>query len=138
MDLYAQNVMDHYKNPHNVGQLEDPSAEHREVNISCGDKISVNLLIEDDLLVDIKFIGSGCAISQASVSILTDFVKGKSLQEILDLTEQDIQQMLGVPISYRRTKCALLSLLTIKNAVLSFQGKDPLKWYDLAEGVDAE
>lgn len=138
MDLYAQNVMDHYKNPHNVGNLNDATVTHQEVNTSCGDEISIDLQIDGDFLVDVKFIGTGCAISQASISMMTDMVKSMELQKVLDLTEEDIQKMLGVPISYRRTKCALLSLLTIKNAILKHQVKDQLKWYDLAEGVDEE
>lgn len=133
MDLYAQNVMDHYRNPRNTGTIETPTIHHQEANYSCGDKAAMDLVVESNILKDIKYIGSGCAISQAAISIMSEIIKGKSVDEIMDLKEEDIVNMLGVPIGYRRKKCALLGLLTLKNALLTMQGNENLKWYDLSD-----
>jgi nitrogen fixation NifU-like protein len=136
MDLYAQNIMDHYKNPRNKGVLDGANIIHAEANYSCGDSATVHVLIEDDIIKDIMFEGEGCAISQAGLSIVTGYVKGKSVKEIMRLGSDDIEQMLGVPIGERRKKCALLNLLTIKNAILKFQNggeRESLKWYDLMD-----
>jgi len=138
MDLYAQNVMDHYHNPHNTGEINKPTVRHNELNASCGDSISVDLVITEQMVTDIKFKGSGCAISQAAISILTDYVKQKSVDEILALTDTEIKEMLGVPISYRREKCALLGLLAIKNAILTWQGQQVLQWYDISSELADE
>lgn len=138
MDLYAQNVMDHFKNPRNKGNLENPTIKHEEANYSCGDKISVDLKIENDALKDIRFDGNGCAISQAAISIMTEIILNKTIAEIMALKEEDVVAMLGVPVGYRRKKCALLGLLTIKNALLTMQGQENLKWYDLSEELMGE
>lgn len=133
MDLYAQNVMDHFKNPRNKGSLENPTIKHEEANYSCGDKISVDLRIENDILKEIRFDGNGCAISQAAISIMTEIILNKTVKEIMAFKEEDIVAMLGVPVGYRRKKCALLGLLTLKNAILSSRGEALLRWIDLLE-----
>ena len=133
MDIYAQNIMDHYKNPRNSGVLEGATVHHAEANYSCGDQISLDLNIENDIVQDIKFQGGGCAISMAAISIISEYIKGKSVDDIMKLTEEDIHKHLGVPIGDRRKKCAGLNLLTIKNAILKYKGLDPLKWMDVVD-----
>lgn len=119
--IYQENILDHYKNPRNHGKIENPSIHHHEYNPLCGDKIDFYLVIKNKKIVDVKFNGNGCAISQASASMLSEQVKGKTIEEIEKLTKEDILEMLGIPISPVRLKCALLSLDTLKNSVLIFE-----------------
>ena len=126
MDIYSQNIIDHYKNPRNQGRLKDGNVAHNEVNYSCGDKLTVDLKVEQDKVADFKFNGGGCAISQATMSILSEDVTGKEVSAVLELNFSDIKKMLGVPISERRMKCALLGLLTVQNAILKNK-KQPLR-----------
>lgn len=130
MDLYAQNIMDHFKNPRNRGRLSDANVTHAEANYSCGDKLSVDVKITDGTVKDFAFEGTGCAISQASVSILGTLVKHKTEDEILAMTFDDLREQLGIDISERRAKCALLGLLTVQNALLQKRGLPKRQWSD--------
>ena len=116
-NIYRENILDHFKNPRNFGNLAEADAEQIEVNTLCGDEIKVQIKVDGNSIVDIKFSGRGCAISQASASILTEFVKNKSFDDVEKLERGDIIEMLGIPISPIRLKCALLSLYAIKNAL---------------------
>ncbi len=149
MDLYAQNILEHYKNPQNFGELLSPTVSQREVNQSCGDVLELDLLIENDtlfchpdrarrggrvegsLLTDLKFRGQGCAISQAAMSILSAEIIKKPLAEIEKITPAEVIAMLGIEISNRRSRCALLPLITLKNCLRKFANLPPLKWTDL-------
>ena len=133
MDIYAQNILDHYKNPTRKGSLSDASISNSEVNYSCGDSLEIDLRIEDDKLVDLRFRGQGCAIGLSTMSILSDEIIGMRLDDILKLSENDIHDILGIPITQRRRKCALLSLLAVKNAIRKFEKKEELKWTDLVQ-----
>lgn len=117
MNLYAQNILDHYKSPRNFGSLEGANVKHKEVNYSCGDKLSVDIKLNGEVLEDIKFSGAGCAISQAAMSMLTDVIKGKKRNVILKLKFSYVEKLLGVPVSEGRYKCAVLGLMTIQNAL---------------------
>ena len=120
--IYQENILDHYKNPRNFGKINNASVHHHEYNPLCGDEIDLYLVIDNNKkIVDIKFYGKGCAISQASASMLTEQIKGKRIEEIEKLTKENILEMLGIPISPVRLKCALLSLDTLKNSVLIFE-----------------
>ena len=120
--MYQENILDHYKNPRNFGKIENASVHHHEYNPLCGDEIEMDLVIDKNKkIADVKFSGHGCAISQASASMLTEQVKGKHIEEIEKLTKESILEMLGIPISPVRLKCALLSLDTLKNSVLIFE-----------------
>lgn len=119
--MYQEQVLDHYKNPRNFGQIDKPSVHHHEKNPLCGDEIDMFLVIKDKKIMDVKFHGHGCAISVASASLLTDSIKGKSIQEIEKLTKESILEMLGITLSPVRLKCALLSLDTLKNSILIFE-----------------
>jgi len=129
VDLYAENIMDHYKNPRFKGILDksDVSVHQKEANHSCGDVLELDLQIRKNKIKKMAFHGQGCAISQSAMSILLDEIKDMTLDEILALTKEDIYEMLGVPISARRSKCANLGLLTLQNAILEFQ-KKPKKY----------
>ncbi len=116
-DLYRQHILDHYQNPRNYGEIEDPDVSHEEYNPLCGDRLILELKYDDDRVVEAKFHGEGCAISQASASMLTEFIQGKSIEEVKALTKDDILNMLGIPIGPVRMKCALLSLQAVKAGV---------------------
>lgn len=131
MDIYAQNIMDHYKNPRNAGDLIDPTIYHEEANLSCGDKIGVGLILKNDCVCDVKFKGSGCAISQSAMSILSEWIMGRSIKDIRSLDKETFFLMLGVPISFRRTKCALLGLLSVKNGLFELNKEKKIEWFDL-------
>ncbi|MBS1254132.1 MAG: Zinc-dependent sulfurtransferase SufU [Anaerolineales bacterium] len=116
-DLYRQHILDHYQNPRNYGEIEDPDVSREEYNPLCGDRLILELKYDGDHVVEAKFHGEGCAISQASASMLTEFVEGKSVEEVKALTKDDILDMLGIPIGPVRMKCALLSLQAVKAGV---------------------
>jgi nitrogen fixation NifU-like protein len=117
-DLYRDEILDHYRNPHNFGTLEQPTTVNEGANPLCGDRITLMLAIDDDGNVqDVAFTGRGCAISQASASMLTDEIKGKPLSEIAQLGQQDVLDNLAIEISPARMKCAMLSLDTLRLAV---------------------
>jgi nitrogen fixation protein NifU and related proteins len=116
-DLYRDEILEHYRNPHNFGILDNPTTAKEGANPLCGDRITLMLGIGDDGYVyDVAFTGRGCAISQASASMLTDEIKGKSLDEISHLGRQDVLDNLGIEISPARLKCAMLSLETLRDA----------------------
>jgi nitrogen fixation NifU-like protein len=117
-DLYRDEILEHYRHPHNFGTLPTPTAVHEGANPLCGDRITLMLGISDEGRVDeVAFTGRGCAISQASASMLTDAIKGKPLDEISRLGRQEVLDELGIEISPARLKCALLSLDTLRHAL---------------------
>ena len=117
-DLYRDEILEHYREPHNFGTLDAPDASYEGHNPLCGDRITMMLIVDDAGTVsDVAFSGRGCAISQASASMLTDEVKGRPVGEVEDMTNQDILELLGIEISPARLKCALLSLETLQHAL---------------------
>ena len=120
--MYQENILDHYKSPHNFGKMENASVHHHEKNPLCGDELDMFLVIDENKrIVDIKVYPTGCAISVASASMLSDEIKGKTIHELEKMTKENILEMLGIPISPVRLKCALLSLDTLKNSILIFE-----------------
>jgi nitrogen fixation protein NifU and related proteins len=113
-DLYRELILDHYQHPHNHGELPNPDITYEDSNPLCGDKIRIDIKLRDNIVQDVKFNGSGCAVSQASASMLTDELIGKSLDEIKKLDKQFILDLLGIPLGPTRIKCALLPLKVIK------------------------
>lgn len=107
-------IIEHYKNPQNFGHLENPDIVHEEGNPSCGDQIRIELKIEDNKIADVRFSGKGCAISQAAASILTEEIKGKSLDKVKQFDKQKMLDLLGIEIGPVRLKCALLALKVVK------------------------
>lgn len=116
-DLYREHILDHYQNPRNYGEIDDPDVSHEEYNPLCGDRLILELKYEDDHVAEVKFHGEGCAISQASASMLTELIAGKSIDEVKALTKDDVLGMLGIPVGPVRMKCALLSLKAVKAGV---------------------
>jgi len=110
-------ILDHYKNPRNFGTIDNADFSYEEGIPSCGDVIRLDIKIKDEILEDIKFSGTGCAISQASVSILTENVAGKKIGDIISLTDHDMLEALGGQVSPIRFKCALLGLTVLKKAL---------------------
>jgi nitrogen fixation NifU-like protein len=122
-DLYRDEILEHYRQPHNFGTLDAPDVVHEGHNPLCGDRITMMLAFGDSGTVeDVAFSGRGCAISQASASLLTDELRGMPLAEAEALTNQDVLDLLGIEISPARLKCALLSLDTLKRALGSRSG----------------
>jgi nitrogen fixation NifU-like protein len=125
-DLYRDEILEHYRQPHNFGTLEAPDAVHEGNNPLCGDRITMMLALgEDGTVKDVAFSGRGCAISQASASLLTDEIRGRPVAEVEALTRRDILDMLGIEISPARLKCALLSLDTLHHALAGRAHPDP-------------
>lgn len=117
-NFYNDRVLDHYRNPRNKGELENPSHVREENNPLCGDTIRISLVVGDHGTVDqIMFDGEGCAVSLASASMLTEMVKGKNLEDVERLNRQDVLDGLGVDLNASRRKCALLALKALKGAL---------------------
>ena len=124
-DLYRELILDHYKNPHNHGSLEPFDARAEGQNPLCGDEIAITLTFNgNDTIEDIRFAGRGCAISQASASLLTDEIKGRSLDEVRAFGKDDMLDLIGIPLDKNpvRIKCALLPLKTLKAGVYEYLG----------------
>jgi nitrogen fixation NifU-like protein len=117
-DLYLANILEHSKDPHNHGELEKFDVKQDGVNPSCGDEIILYVkFTKDGKVDDVKFTGDGCAISIAATSMLTDKVKHMTKEKILNLTNEDIYELLQVNVNPGREKCALLGLRTLKTAL---------------------
>jgi nitrogen fixation protein NifU and related proteins len=121
--FYKDELMEHFKYPHNKGKTEKPDFSSGLENPSCGDAVLIEGKVKDGKIVQVTFEGSGCVISQATASMLTEKCKGKSVEDVLKLTAQDILQMLGLEIGPVRLRCALLSLQALQSALLKFKSK---------------
>jgi nitrogen fixation NifU-like protein len=120
-DIYREIILDYYRNPRNFGKIDSPDIALKESNPLCGDEIEIHVKFDGDKVKDIKFNGKGCAISQASASMLTEMVMGKSLEDMKKVGKEDILESLGLPnLGPARIKCALLSLKTLKLGVYAY------------------
>ena len=118
-DLYRDYILEHYRRPHNFGVIDEPSATFEGSNPLCGDRITMQLAVRDGVVREIGFTGRGCAISQASASLLTDEVKGKTLDEVAGVQAVDLLELLGIEISPARLKCAMLSHESLQHVLRS-------------------
>ena len=116
-DLYRDYILEHYRRPHNFGVIDAPTASFEGSNPLCGDRITLQLGINGGVVERVGFTGRGCAISQASASLLTDEIKGKPVGTAASMTSGDVLDLLGIEISPARMKCALLSLETLQGAL---------------------
>jgi nitrogen fixation NifU-like protein len=118
-NLYRDFILEHYKHPHNKGTLDPHDLHFADSNPTCGDEMSMTLVLDGGrtAIADVAFDGRGCAISQASASILTDGLRGQSLDEVRDMNPKDLLDELGVPIGPARLKCALLAYKVLQGAV---------------------
>ncbi|MDE1844681.1 MAG: SUF system NifU family Fe-S cluster assembly protein [Thaumarchaeota archaeon] len=120
-DIYREIILDYYRNPRNYGKIQNPDIAQRDSNPLCGDELEMHLNIKDDKVADVKFTGKGCAISQASASMLTELILGKDFEYVKKLTKEDILDNLGLhDLGPARIKCALLSLKVLKSGLYSY------------------
>ena len=118
-DFYRDYILDHYRNPRNFGHLERPDVEADDLNPLCGDTIHMELKLDGDRRVeDVRFSGKGCAISQASASMLTETIKGMPLEDVAKLSKEAVLENVGIGISPTRMKCAMLGLRVLKSAAI--------------------
>lgn len=119
MDIYTENILDYFKNPRNKGPLTNATISTTENNPLCGDQVTIHLKFDSkNKLEQATFEGHGCAISQAATSMLTEYLTDKSLEEIKKIENDEIYEMLQIPISPARVKCALLGLVATKKAAI--------------------
>jgi len=116
-EMYKENILYLYKNPLNKKDLVDFDICEEGINPMCGDEIKIKIKFKNDKVVDVGFVGDGCAISQAATSLLTDFIKGKTKEKILKIKDEDVLKMLGIEISHTRIKCAMLGKNTIQKSI---------------------
>lgn len=120
-DIYREIILDYYRNPRNYGKIENPDISKRDSNPLCGDELEMHINLKDNKVDDVKFTGKGCAISQASASMLTELIMGKDFEYVKKLTKEDILENLGLPdLGPARIKCALLSLKVLKYGIYSY------------------
>ena len=123
MDMYRENLIDHYNNPRNFGDMKKYDTSIELENVSCGDLIKIQLEVKAGIIKNIMFKGEGCAISIASASMLTEHIKGKSIEYAQKFTFKDLEGILGVELSPSRIKCANLSLEALQSALKSLTKK---------------
>lgn len=121
-DMYRELIIEHYKNPRHHGTLDPADISYEDDNPLCGDRIRVDLRLNgDEKIVEAAFSGQGCAISQASASMLLEDIQGKTLDDIKDLAKKDVLDMLGIELGPVRLKCALLALKVLKVGAYGIQ-----------------
>jgi nitrogen fixation NifU-like protein len=122
--MYRQQILDHYKNPRNYGELEDATFEHVGENPMCGDTIKMFVELDDDdeTIERVSFVGDGCAISQAAASLLSEDLHGRTLSEIREMDRDDIFELLGIDVNPMRVKCAVLAEKVAQDGAAIYRG----------------
>ena len=121
--IYQEQIIDYYKYPRNKKILDTSSFDYGDQNPVCGDEIHIYIKLDNNGKVEESgFQGVGCAISQASISLLTELIEGMSINEMKALTNDDITDMLGIPLSPVRLKCAILGLKVLEGGIIKFEG----------------
>ena len=116
-DLYREHILDHYGNPRNEGTLENPDISCEWDNPLCGDVVRLHIRLKDGRVSEVRFSGEGCVISMASVSMFTEEIQGKTVEELKGLQDEDIFRMLGVTLGPVRAKCGLLPLRVLQEGL---------------------
>ena len=125
-DMYQENILDHYENPYHRGMLEQPTLDYRDLNPLCGDEVRVQSQVDENgCLVEAYFDGEGCVISLAAASMLMEAVEGKTLTEIKSMNRQDMLDLLGIPLTTMRVKCAMLALRTLEKSIHLYESAVP-------------
>lgn len=117
---YKDLILDHYKHPRNFGELSDADLHAHEANPLCGDIVDIRIKFKGGKIADIKFTGEGCAISTAATSLLTEYLKSKTKEDLENITPDTIFELLGAPVAPGRLDCALLPLHALKKAQSRF------------------
>lgn len=125
LGMYAEELIYNYEHPRNKGVMDNADTQMHEENISCGDRITVYLKIEGNKISDVAFEGAGCVISMGTASILTDFLKGKTLAEVEGFGKGELLELINIDPGPVRLHCATLSLRAIRKAVFMKEGKTP-------------
>jgi len=124
-EMYQDNILDHYENPSHRGTLDQPTFEIRDFNPLCGDEVRIQARLDDaGRLAAIRFEGKGCVISLAAASMLLEAIEGKTLEEVKKMGRQDMLDLLGVPLTMMRVKCAMLPLRALEKAIHRYEDKD--------------
>jgi nitrogen fixation NifU-like protein len=124
IDMYQERIMDHYENPYHRGTLTAPTLECHSHNPLCGDEVRVQAHLDDQgRVAEAYFEGEGCVISLAAASMLMEAVEGKTLEEIKDMTRQDMLELLGIRLTTMRVKCAMLALRTLDKAIALYEAR---------------
>lgn len=127
-DIYREQIIDLYEHPLNYGELEPHDFTYEEDNPLCGDVIRIDVRLDEERRVaDVRWRGEGCAISQASASLLTEEVKGMTLEELKEFDKERLLELIGVPLSMARIKCALLSLKVLKAGAYGLPSPDEIR-----------
>ena len=117
MSIYKEIILEHWRHPHNFGRIEKTGKKSFVRNPSCGDEIRLEVLFKENRAREVKFSGVGCAISLASASLLTDYLKGKKLKDLKKIGKDTILKLLGIDVGAARLKCALLPLEALKKLI---------------------
>ena len=121
-EVYRETILDHYRHPRQHGTLEHPDISYEDANPLCGDHIRMDLAVREGRIADVRFSGTGCAISQAATSMLCEKIQGMSLDDVKRIGREDVLEMLGIELGPVRLKCALLGLKTLKAGVYGVNG----------------
>jgi nitrogen fixation NifU-like protein len=123
-NMYQENILDHYEHPYHRGALAQPTLAYRDLNPLCGDEVNVQARIdEQNRVVEAYFDGQGCVISLAAASMLMEAVEGKTLDAVKAMSRQDMLELLGIPLTAMRVKCAMLPLRTLEKAIRLYEAE---------------
>ena len=123
-NMYQENILDHYEHPYHRGTLVQPTLAYRDLNPLCGDEVCVQARIdEQNRVVEAYFDGQGCVISLAAASMLMEAVEGKTLDAVKAMSRQDMLELLGIPLTAMRVKCAMLPLRTLEKAIRLYEAE---------------